>query len=157
MVRARCVPPRTARRHVDRGRLGVDERLERGGPAQVEVGVVLPGEADASVHLDVEVGAQVGRLQREHGRHRRGVRALVAAFGGRPGRVPHVGRGQLAGHEHVGAVVLDRFEHCDGPAELQAHLGVGGGLLRAFGGHPDGLRRQDQSSQVVERTRSARR
>ena len=116
---------------------------------------MLPGEADAAVHLDVEVGAEVGRLQRQHGRHRGGVRPLVAALVGRPGRVPHVGRGELAGHEHVGAVVLDRLEHGDGPAELQAHLGVGGGLLGALGRHADGLGRQDHPGQVGQRSRPA--
>ena len=88
------------------------------------MGVVLPGEADAAVHLDVELGAQVGRRHGQRRRHGRGVGELVAAVRGGPGRVPH-GRGrQLGGHEHVGAVVLDRLEHGDRAAELLAHLGV---------------------------------
>ena len=120
------------------------------------MGVVLPGEADAPVHLDVEVGAEIGRLERQHGRHGGAVGALVVALFGRPRRVPHVRRGQLARDEHVGAVVLDRLEHRDGPAELKANFGVVGGLLRALRGQADGLGGDDQTGQVDQVPRPSR-
>ena len=40
--------------------LGVDQGLDGRGPTEVEVGVVLPGEADAAVDLDVELGVVIG-------------------------------------------------------------------------------------------------
>ena len=130
------------------GRLAVHERLECGRPAQVEVRIVLPGEADAPVHLDVELRALVRRRQGERRRHGRRQRELVAAVGGRPGGVPDERRRELRRHEHVGAVVLDGLERRDGPSELHPHLGVGGGLLRALGRDAHGLGGGDQAGQV---------
>ena len=128
--------------------LRVHDRLEGGGPAEIEVGVVLPGEADAAVHLDVELGALVGCRQRERRRHGRGERQLRASFLCGTGGVPYQNRGELGGHQHVGAVVLDGLERGDGPTELHAHLGVGGGLLGALGGDADRLCRDDEPGQV---------
>src|SRR3546814_2374318 len=56
------------------------------GPAHVEVGVVLPGDGDAAVHLRVEVGAEVGGRRGQRGGHGRGEGELVPARGGRPSR-----------------------------------------------------------------------
>ena len=130
------------------GGVGVEHGGERRGPAQVEVAVVLPGEADAAVHLDVEVGALVGGRHGQRGGDGRGVGELLAAAGGGAGRVPHRGGGQLGGHDHVGAVVLDRLEHGDRAAELQAHLGVLGGHVGALAGHADGLGGEDRAGEV---------
>ena len=135
---------------VPRRRLRVHHRFERGGAAEIQVGVVLPREADAAVHLDVELRGLVGRGQRERGRHGRGQRQLLAPFLGGPGGIPHGRGGELGRHEHVGAVVLDGLEGADRPAELHAHLGVRRGLLGALGGDAGGLGGEDEPRQVDE-------
>ena len=115
------------------------------------MGVVLPGEADAAVHLDAELGVVVGRPHGEGGGARRGEGQLIAAGSGGAGGVPHGGGGQLGGDEHVGAVVLDRLEHGDLAAELLAHLGVLGGLVGAGVSDARGLRREEQAAEVEQR------
>ena len=150
MVRSRRAPRAHQVGDVACRRLCVRDRLERGGPAEIQVGVVLPGEADAAVHLDVELRALVGRRQRERGGHGRGQRQLIASLLGGAGGVPYRRGGELGGHEHVGAVVLDRLEGGDGPAELHAHLGVGGRLLGALGGDAGRLGGDDEAGQVDE-------
>ncbi len=115
------------------------------------MGVVLPGEPDAAVHLDIEVGALVARGECQRSGDGGGVGELIGALARGAGRVPHGAGRQLGGHEHVGAVVLDGLERRDGPTELHAHLGVGGGLLGAFGGDAGRLRRHNQSGEVDER------
>ena len=88
----------------------------------------------------------------ERGGHRGGERELVAAGGGGAGRVPHGGGRQLGGHEHVGAVVLDRLEHGDRAAELLAHLGVLGGLLGALAGDAGRLGGEDRAGEVDQQS-----
>src|SRR6266550_3871298 len=93
-------------------------------PLEVQVGVVLPGEADAAVDLDVlgggvEVGVRAVRLG-EAGDGRQ----LVVELGGGPARVVGGRLGRLHLEQHVGALVLDGLEAADGPAELDADLGV---------------------------------
>ena len=142
------------------GLVGVEEVEQGGGPAHVEVGVVLPGDGDAAVHLGVEVGAQVGGRARPAWRRprRRSVSWSPPVAAARA--ASHTARGgQLGGHDHVGAVVLDRLVHGDDPAELHALLGVGGGQLGALAGQADGLGRQDHAGEVDEglaRRRGAR-
>ena len=111
------------------GLVGVDDRLERGSAAHVEVRVVLPGEADAAVHLLAEVHAQVGRRKRERGGVGGGEAEVVGAFafGLLDRGVPHERGRQLGRDGHVGAVVLDALVHRDDATELHAHLGVLGG------------------------------
>ena len=100
--------------------------------------VVLPGEADAAVHLDVELRVPVERPgARAWPRRRRPARTASASpFAARAG-VPHRGGRELGGDEHVGAVVLHRLEHRDRSPELLTLLGVRGrgfdALLRAAG------------------------
>ena len=112
---------------------------------------MLPGEADAAVHLDAELGIVVGRPHGEGGGAGSGEGQLVATGCGSPGGVPHGGGGQLGGDEHVGAVVLDRLEHGDRAAELLAHLGVLGGLIGAGVGHARGLGGDQHATEVEQR------
>ena len=88
MAAARRTPRADQVGDLDRGLLGVDDRVDRRGPAQVQVRVVLPGEADAAVHLDVELGAAVRGRDGQRRRDGRGVAELVTAAGPRPGRRP---------------------------------------------------------------------
>src|SRR4051812_30582777 len=91
---------------------------------EVQVGRVLPGVADAAVHLDV--GGSGGRIgvgapglgdRRQHVLLRPVGRDLE---GGTPG-----GRlARLDREEHVGADVLDGLERADRPAELRSDAGV---------------------------------
>ena len=93
--------------------------------------VVLPGEPDASVNLNVQLCVVHGRTERQMGRHGRDQVELVERVTGGPSRVPHGGGGQLGGDEHVGAMVLHGLEGADGAAELHAFLRVGDGRLGA--------------------------
>ena len=105
-------------------RLLAAEELAGGhGPAQEEVGVVLPGEPDTAVDLHAPLGAGgVGVTGESAGDgHGDGDLVLVAA----PHGVPGGGPGQLERAEHVRTAVLDRLVLADRPAELLAVLGVG--------------------------------
>ncbi len=128
--------------------VSVDDGFERGGAAHVEVRVVLPREADAAVHLLVEVDAQVGRRHGEAGGDRGGEAELVAAVLGLNRRVPHRGGRQLGGDGHVGAVVLDALVHRDDSPELHAHLGVLGGHVGGLAADADGFGGADEPGVV---------
>lgn len=114
---------------------GPEQLARHHGPAQVEVGVVLPGEADTAEDLDAVLGAAVGGVQSrargEGGDQCAGLRGLVRRAGG----VPHQRAGLLDAYEHVGAEVFDALELSDGAAELLTDLGVrDGGVQRPGGG-----------------------
>ena len=112
------------------------------GPPVVDVGGVLPGEADAPVHLDAVLSALLGGGRRQCGGHRGGELVMggfvVPVLRGRlvegTGGVPHRGGGAFGGRDHLGAAVLDGLELADRPAELLADLGV----LRRGVGRPPG-------------------
>ncbi len=137
-------------RDVDGGRPWIEQGPEGGGASQVEVGVVFVGEADPAVHLDVEVGAQIGGIGRGDGRHGGGDRQLVPTSGRRSGGIPDRGRGELGRHEHVGAMVFDGLEHGDRPTELDALLGVGRRLFGALACHTCRLGGEDHPVEVDE-------
>ena len=63
MLRSRLTPARVEIGGGDRRGLRADHGLEHGRSAEVEVCVVLPREADAAVHLDVQVRAEVGGVE----------------------------------------------------------------------------------------------
>ena len=128
--------------------VGFEQGPKGGGASQVDVGVVLPGEPDAAVHLNVEVGAQICSWCRHGGRHRGGEGGLVVGGAVGPRRVPHGSGGHLGGHQHVGAVVLDGLIGGDGSAELDPILGVRSSLLGALAGDPDGLGGQQNPCEV---------
>src|SRR5207253_6107300 len=97
-----------------------EQELARLGPLEIQVGVVLPGEADAAVDLDVlgggvEVGVRAVGLGQggDDGQ-------LVAVLGRSPTGVVGGRLGRLDLEQHVGALVLDGLEGPDGPAELDA-------------------------------------
>ena len=105
------------------------------GPLEVEVQVVLPGEADAPVDLDpvarhLPVGVGDERLG-----HRGGQRRVGGVLIGGPRGVVGDRLRVLDGHQHVRAPVLDRLVGADRPPEGDAHLRVLGAevedLLRA--------------------------
>ena len=101
--------------------------------------VVLPGESDPAVHLNVQFRvARVGRKRQCRSRSRRQPELLLV-LGRGAGGVPHRSDARLAGHQHVRAVVLDRLERGDGPAKLLAHLGVLDGGVDAVRSSPDRL------------------
>ena len=95
-------------------------------PAQKEVRVVLPGEPDTPAAPGCWSTPRAPRRappgRRPPPRSSLGGRVI----GPDAGRVPRRGGGQLGVHQHVGAVVLDRLEGGDHPAELLALLGVVG-------------------------------
>ncbi len=97
----------------------------------MQVRIVLPGEPDPAMHLNVQFGvAHVGAEgQRRGGRGGEPELLLILLRG--PRGIPHRRHRGLGGHQHVGAVVLDRLEGGDGAAELLAHLGVLDGGIHA--------------------------
>ena len=105
--------------------------------AVVDVGVVLPGEADAAVHLDAVLGAALRGDRRKRRGNRRGelesavFRVAFAGLVDGAGGVPHRRGGPLGVGDHLGTLVLDGLELSDRPAELLADLGV---CRRGIGG-----------------------
>src|SRR6266568_7026119 len=104
------------------------------GPLEVQVEIVLPGEADAAVELYARAGhpaISVGDIGLGHAH---GQRTLGHAFVPGPRRVVGDGLAVLDIHEHVGRLVLDALIRADGPAE---------GLpdLRVLDGHVEHLLR----------------
>ena len=84
--------------------------------------IVLPGECDATVKLNVVLCVEDLRTDRLRGGHRGsecGAVQVVAAGG-----VPRGGRGHLRVDQHVREMVFDRLERADGPAELLTHFCV---------------------------------
>ena len=100
------------------------EQLRTLRALEVQVRVVLPGEADAAVDLDVLGRAVEVRLGTERLGEARGDRQFVVTFLGRPGGVVRGRLRRLDVQEHVGALVLDRLERSDRPTELHAVLRV---------------------------------
>ena len=122
------------------GRLvAAEHRLHGQRTPQVQMRVVLPGEADAAMHLDVEFGvADVGR-KRQCRCGGGDQPELLLVLAGRAGGVPDAGDRRLGGHQHVGAVVLDGLEGGDGAAELLADLRVLDSAVDAVRRTADGL------------------
>lgn len=123
-----------------------DQLAQGGGPPQVDVGVVLPGEAHPAQHLDGPVGRldvpvegeRGGQVDRELARPA-GRAVMVERGDGVPG-----GGHRLVGrHQHVGQPVLHALELPDGPTELLAGPGVLGGGLEAPAGAARGRRGQN--------------
>ena len=127
-----------------------EELAQRQGPAQVQVGVVFPGEADAAEDLDAVLGVVHRVVQRQRGGGRGGERVLVGCVVGGAGGVPGQGGGTLGPAGHGGAEVLDRLERADRAAELAADPGVAGRRGAAPGGHPGGFGGEQGGSQVAD-------
>ncbi len=154
----RALPPDTLPEGVGdlygRG-LGVDDRLDGRSPPQVQMRVMLPGEPDPAVHLDVQVRILVRRGQCQGGCDRRGVGELITAAGAGARRVPDRRRRELGRDEHVGAVMFHRLEHANRTAELLAYLGVFGGHLGTCARHSCGLSGQHCPGEVGQHLPSA--
>ncbi len=94
---------------------------------QIQMGVVLPGDADAAEHLDAVLG--VGLAALDAGRPQATAAAMencVVVAGATAARATSAAATDdlLRAQQHLGAHVLDRLEAADGLAELLAHLGV---------------------------------
>src|ERR1700761_4871368 len=123
---------------VDELRANVDEvavrsaqkRVPAQQPLEIQLGVVLPGVADAAEDLNGVV-ANAGQSPGERFRAHRGHMPFVAITGvGSPQGVDHPAAGEFNRFEHVDAEVLDRLESTDRLAELATHLGVFDGQLQ---------------------------
>ena len=132
------------------GSVAAEDPVDGQRTTQVQVRVVLPGEPDTAVHLNVEFGvAEVGREgQRRRGRRGQLELRLTVPGGllGRAGGVPDTRQRRLRGHQHVGAMVLDRLKRGDGAAELLADLGVLDGGLDTVRGPAHGLGGEEGAS-----------
>src|SRR5688572_29267980 len=95
---------------------------------QIELDVVVVGEADAAGDLERVGGAGERGLGGRRLRGRGGEREVLR-FGVGGDAAGPVDRGPcgLELHHHVGALVLDRLEGADRAAELDALLGIGDG------------------------------
>src|SRR2546426_8756215 len=115
--------PLISRRHVTHDQLAVvlgvaEERLQRLRALEVEVEVVLPGEADAAVDLDgvaADLARGIAHVGLADGRGHGGV---LGASVERPRRVVHGRMRVLRRHQHLGAAVTDGLEGADRLAEL---------------------------------------
>ena len=101
-------------------RAAAEQLAQRDGPAQVQVRVMFPGEADAAEHLDAVLGIVNRGIQAVRGCRGRRERQLIRCIVNRPGRVPGEHGRRLRAAEHGGAQVLDRLEGTNGAAELLA-------------------------------------
>ena len=129
----------------------VDQQEAGGhGPLQIEMGIVLPGEADAPQDLHALLGTVRRRLEAQRTGDPGTQRPFVGPLGTAPGRrgVPGHGRRLLDTHQHVGQRVLDGLELPDGPAELHPHLGVLRRRVQAPTGHAGPLRRRQDQGRV---------
>src|SRR5436305_9510612 len=124
-------------------------------PLEVQVGVVLPGEADAAVDLDVLGGGVEVRVGAVRLGEARDDRELLVVLGCRPRRVVRRRLRRLDLEQHVGALVLDGLERADGPPELHAHLRVVDCHLQHLLRAADHLVRQSHG-RLVERLRQRR-
>jgi hypothetical protein len=124
--------------HLDAHLGGPSEHLAQAQRApQVQVGVVLPGEAHAAEHLDASLGVIHGGIKSE-GRADCGAQ-MGASAPGVAGRalgarelgvqclegIPGDGRSLLGRPEHAGKAVLHGLELADRPSKLLPLLGVG--------------------------------
>ncbi len=120
-------------------------------PTQIQVCVVLPGDADAAEHLDAVLGVGLGHFDARGGRDGGGDRQLriVGAVGG-VGGVACGHRDLLGAQQHLGAHVLDRLEAADRLAELLANLRVFGGGLQCPPRQPGGLGGLHRRGEVLD-------
>ena len=98
---------------------------------------MLPGEADAAVHLDEVARDLRVRRRAVHLGQAGGQRHVLAVGGERPQPVVSRRAGRLRLGQHVRAHVLDGLERADRPPELDPHPGVPGGHLHGPGSAAD--------------------
>ena len=119
------------------------------GAPQIEVRVVLPGDADAAQHLNAVLGVALRGVDPGGGCDRRGDGQLPG-IGRRDRRIGGRHSDLLGPQQHLGAHVLDGLEAADRLAELLPHLGVlGGGVQRPLG-DPRRLRGEECRGEVGE-------
>ena len=89
---------------------------------------MFPGEANATVELNVLAGICYVRIDCQNTRFGRSkIGLIVVGWVGSEGvtcRIPRGGRCQFDLYKHVGGVVLDRLEGGDRSAELHSDFGV---------------------------------
>ena len=120
-------------------------------PTQIQMCVVLPGDADATEHLDAVLGVGLGEFDARGRRDGSGDRQLriVGVMGG-VGRVTCGHRDLLGAQQHLRAHVLDRLEAADRLAELLANLRVVGGGLQCPPRQPGGLGGLHRRGEVLD-------
>ena len=151
----RASQPRAAR---TRQSSGVPvELVQRHRAPEVEVRVVLPGEADAAERLHAVLArSRTRRRTRARPRPRSRAPPPVSVSSAARGRVPHRGAGELGARQHLGAAVLHALELADRPAELHAHLRVLGRGVDAPLRDADRLGREQRRREHRGRARSVR-
>lgn len=94
------------------------------GAAIVEVEIVLPGEAHATVDLDAAVADGAGGVAGVHFGDGDGGGSVGRILFEGPAGIVDGGTGAFRFEIHVGALVLHSLEHADGFAELFPSFGV---------------------------------
>ena len=120
------------------------------GTPQVQMGVVLPGDADAAEHLDAVLRVGLGGVDRLRGGDRRGDGQLIGITADGRRRVGGRHRDPPGAQQHLGTKVLDRLEAADRFAELFADLGVPGGGLQCPSGDTGRFGGQQGGGEIVE-------
>src|SRR5438067_8872240 len=133
------------------------EALEPEGALVVPVQRVLPGEADAAVHLNRALTCPDGSLGRERFRGRRGHLRARVLFGDAPRRPVREGARKLDLGIRVGELVRDCLVHADLLAELLPRLRVLDAELERTLRDADGLRshRRTQAGRLLRRAGNA--
>ena len=120
------------------------------GPAQVQMRVVLPGDADTAENLDAVLDIGLRGVDTDAGGDGRSDRQLPAIrFRRRACSIDCGDRGLLGTAQHLGAQVLDRLEAADRLAELLTHFGVGDGGVQSPSTHAGRLGGQHGGGQVL--------
>ena len=132
-----CVSTATRRSQRD---AAAEELRNAVRPTQIQMRVVLPGDADTTEHLDAVLGVGLGEFDARGRRDGSGDRQLrIVGVIGCAGRVTCGHRDLLGAQQHLRAHVLDRLEAADRLAELLANLRVFGGGLQCPSRQPGGL------------------
>ena len=141
------------------GRRAPGQLAQRGGPPEMDMHVVLPGEPHPTEHLDSALGRLDVAVEGQAGGQGYGQSTLAAQVGPGVGdglgvdsqsRVPGGGHPLFDPGQHVGQPVLDPLELADGPPELLAGTRMFGRAVEAPPGPSGRFGRRHQKGRLSD-------